>query len=176
MNINALINFLVINYIFLGVVFLIFPLIFIEISKPKDLLKGGLMILVGLFLLFERNTFNSNQIIIFYLNALLFYSFFFEACTNRWNQLLDKEKLKFKNLEVMIKKLLIFLDGFQMGLKTFFSNFKQLKLFEKTKTNKKWVRSSAQKDLATTDKESLNSSISKVGSTNSSKKDIISVD
>ena len=72
-------------YLIMGFFFLIIPLLFIKLGRPRDIIKSGFMILSGIFLLINKNTFNISIDLIFTLNAILIGVFFFENFSYRWN-------------------------------------------------------------------------------------------
>ena len=50
---NSLILFLAIFYILVGTIFLTVPIIYIELGRPKDLIKAFLNLLIGLVLIIK---------------------------------------------------------------------------------------------------------------------------
>tara|TARA_A100001035_G_C27577610_1_gene406051 strand:+ start:106 stop:546 length:441 start_codon:yes stop_codon:yes gene_type:complete len=95
-----LIVFLGSFYIFIGTIFLLVPLIYLELGRPKDLIKAFLNLLTGLILIIKNKTIDELFLVILFLITLIFVLYLVELFLSRWNQLTDKEK----------KKLLTFLE------------------------------------------------------------------
>ena len=53
---NNLISYLGIFYIVVGIIFLSVPIIYLELGKPKDLIKSFLNFLIGLILIIKNKT------------------------------------------------------------------------------------------------------------------------
>ncbi len=87
-------------YIFIGTIFLLVPLIYLELGRPKDLIKAFLNLLTGLILIIKNKTIDELFLVILFLITLIFVLYLVELFLSRWNQLTDKEK----------KKLLTFLE------------------------------------------------------------------
>ena len=87
-------------YIFIGTIFLLVPLIYLELGRPKDLIKAFLNLLAGLILIIKNKTIDELFLVILFLITLIFVLYLVELFLSRWNQLTDKEK----------KKLLTFLE------------------------------------------------------------------
>ena len=168
-----LIIYLSFFYFVFGFLYLIVPLIAIELSRPKDLIKGGLMILLGIFFIIKQNIFNSSFLIIFILNIILLGFFVIEVFLNRWNQLSDNEKMRFKNFSELSKKLLIFLDVLNLLFNKSILKFKEINSDKKYLPEKKWVRTIVNSKNEKSSKDLLDSNTLKIQSTNNSKEDII---
>tara|TARA_B100000945_G_scaffold107125_1_gene84855 strand:+ start:71 stop:667 length:597 start_codon:yes stop_codon:yes gene_type:complete len=168
-----LIIYLSFFYFVFGFLYLIVPLIAIELSRPKDLIKGGLMILLGIFFIIKQNIFNSSFLIIFILNIILLGFFVIEVFLNRWNQLSDNEKMRFKNISELSKKLLIFLDVLNLLFNKSILKFKEINSDKKYLPEKKWVRTIVNSKNEKSSKDLLDSNTLKIQSTNNSKEDII---
>ena len=90
-------------YIFIGTIFLIVPLIYLELGRPKDLIKAFLNLLIGFILIIKNATINASFFVIFLLITVLVLLYLIELFLFRWNQLTDIEKnklttfLEFKN-------------------------------------------------------------------------------
>ncbi|MBO6971070.1 MAG: hypothetical protein JJ840_02755 [Prochlorococcus marinus CUG1431] len=87
-------------YIFIGTIFLLVPLIYLELGRPKDLIKAFLNLLTGVILIIKNKTIDELFLVILFLITLIFVLYLVELFLSRWNQLTDKEK----------KKLLTFLE------------------------------------------------------------------
>jgi len=141
---KSLILFLSYLYLVIGVAYLFVPSIAIELGRPKDLLKGGLFILLAIFLLIKKNTFNGSELIILLFNNLICFILIAEINLSRWNSLSDNEKNSFKNFSLIKNKLLLFLDALKMGNKKSISRSLKNNSFDKNVDKRVWVRS--QKD------------------------------
>ncbi len=129
-------------YIFLGIIFLIVPLIYLELGRPKDLIKGGLNLIIGVILLLKERIFSPLDYLILILTSILIIFFALEICSMRWNQLTDNERNKLKTLVEFKKNISIICEA-TLLLKRNFSNILNLKRFGQTNKNlikKKWVR------------------------------------
>ena len=127
-------------YILVGISCLFIPIIFLELGRPRDLIKGGLILLIGAFILIKPNALNNFSFLVIFLNSLLLSLYISEVFSFRWNQLLDKEKKKLQNLFKITKFISNIFELVNQGLKYLLS-FK--KLFSGTKEDskeKKWVR------------------------------------
>ena len=69
---NSLIIYLGTFYILVGTIFLTVPIIYLELGKPKDLIKAFLNLLIGLILIIKHKT----------LDEPFFVIFFFFNCTS----------------------------------------------------------------------------------------------
>ena len=172
-NLIILIIYLSFFYFLFGLLYLIVPLIAIELARPKDLIKGGLMILLGIFFIIKQNIFNSSFLIIIILNIILLGFFVIEVFLNRWNQLSDNEKMGFKNIFELYKKLLIFLDVLNLLFNKSILKFKEINSDKKYLPEKKWVRTIVNTKNEKSSEDLLDSNNLKIQSTNNSKEDII---
>ena len=139
---NSLIFYLGIFYILVGAIFLTVPIIYLELGKPKDLIKAFLNLLVGLILIIKNKTINEPFFAIFLFLTVLVIFYLIELFLSRWYQLTDKEKkklitfLEFKNnfLKILESINLVFVDFAKP------SNFFNFGSNNKNTTQKKWVR------------------------------------
>ena len=129
-------------YILVGTIYLTVPLIYLELGKPKDLIRAFLNLLIGFILIIKNKTIDERFILIFFLFTLLVVFYLVELFSSRWNQLTDKEKKK-------LTTFLEFKNNFSKTLKAFnlvFGNFAKILNFfnfdsnNKNITQKKWVR------------------------------------
>ena len=75
---NSLIFYLGTFYILVGTIFLTVPIIYLELGKPKDLIKAFLNLLIGLILIIKHKTLDESFFVIFlFLTALVV--FYLEA-------------------------------------------------------------------------------------------------
>ena len=160
-------------YLIMGFFFLIIPLLFIKLGRPRDIIKSGFMILSGIFLLINKNTFNISIDLIFTLNAILIGVFFFENFSYRWNQLLDKEKYEIKSFNGFLHNFSLVFNIVKDGIKPLF--FKELfKIgLKKNNTQKKWIREKDINNKQIANQKTSKESISNLRTTNLSTEDII---
>ena len=139
---NSLIFYLGIFYILVGTIFLTVPIIYLELGKPKDLIKAFLNLLIGFILIIKNKTIDESFFVIFLLFTTLFVLYLVELFLSRWYQLTDNEKkklitfLEFKNnfLKILESINLVFGDFTKP------SNFFNFGSNNKNTTQKKWVR------------------------------------
>ena len=81
-------------YLLLGSLFLLVPLIYLELGRPKDLVKAFLNLLIGFILITKNKDFNNLSFAILLLITILVVFYLVEIFSFRWNQLTDKEKNK----------------------------------------------------------------------------------
>jgi len=139
---NNFIIYLGIFYILIGTIFLSVPIIYLELGKPKDLIKAFLNLLIGLILIIQNKTLDESFFVIFLFLTVLVIFYLVEIFLSRWYQLTDNEK----------KKLITFLEFKNNFLKIFesiklvFGDFKKPSNFfnfgskNKNSSQKKWVR------------------------------------
>ena len=129
-------------YVIVGTIFLIVPLIYLELGRPKDLIKSFLNLLIGFILIIKNNAFEKSFFLIFLLFTLLIVLYLAELFSSRWNQLTDKEKNKLTTFLEFKNNILKLLEAINLGVKNF---AKPLNLFNFGGNNqntspKKWVR------------------------------------
>ena len=139
---NSLIFYLGTFYILVGTIFLTVPIIYLELGKPKDLIKAFLNLLIGLILIIKNKTLDVSFFVIFFFLTVLVIFYLVELFLSRWYQLTDNEKkkiitfLEFKNnFSKLIKSINLVFDDFTKP-----SNFFNFGGSNKDKTQKKWVR------------------------------------
>ncbi len=139
---NSLIFYLGTFYILVGTIFLTVPIIYLELGKPKDLIKAFLNLLIGLILIIKNKTLNESFFVIFLFLTVLVIFYLVELFLSRWYQLTDKEK---KKLSTFLELKNNFLKIFE-SINLVFGDFKKPANFFnsdsdiKNKTQKKWVR------------------------------------
>tara|TARA_B100000902_G_C26808999_1_gene668253 strand:- start:96 stop:536 length:441 start_codon:yes stop_codon:yes gene_type:complete len=129
-------------FILFGIIFLIIPLIYIEVGRPKDLLKAGLNFIIGIIFIFKNRVFENSYPAIYFLLTLLISFYVVEIFTTRWNQFTYQEKNKLITLVELKNNLSKISEAISLGVKNFI-NFLNLFKFEKNNENinkKKWVR------------------------------------
>ena len=139
---NSLIFYLGTFYIVIGTIFLFVPIIYLELGKPKDLIKAFLNLLVGLILIIKNKTIDESFVVIFLLLTVIVVLYLAELFSNRWNQLTDKEKNKLTTFLELKNNLSKILEAINLGVKNF---TKPLNFFNLDSNNekikpKKWVR------------------------------------
>jgi len=139
---NSLIFYFGIFYILVGIIFLTVPIIYLELGKPKDLIKAFLNLLIGLILIIKNKSLDESFFVIFLFLTVLVIFYLVELFLSRWNQLTDTEKkklttfLEFKNnLSKILGSINLVLGDFTRG-----SNFFNFVRNNKNTTQKKWVR------------------------------------
>ena len=138
---NNLIFFLGIFYILVGTIFLTVPIIYLELGKPKDLIKAFLNLLIGLILIIKNKTINESLFVITFLLTALVVLYLIELFFSRWYQLTDKEKNKLATFLELKKNLSKILESINLGFGDFTkpSNFFNFGSNNKNTTQKKWV-------------------------------------
>ena len=129
-------------YILIGALFLIVPLIYLELGRPKDLIKAFLNLLVGFLLIIKNKTIDESFFVIFLLLTVLVIFYLIEIFLFRWNQLTDKEKNKLTTFVEFKNNFSKILEAINLGVRNF---AKPLNLFNFGSKNqntspKKWVR------------------------------------
>ena len=139
---NTFIVYLGYFYIIIGTIFLVVPLIYLELGKPKDLIKAFLNLLIGLILIIKNKTLDESFFVIFIFLTVLVIFYLVELFLSRWYQLTDKEKkklitfLEFKNnFWKILKSINLVFGDFTKP-----SNFFNFGSNNKNTTQKKWVR------------------------------------
>ncbi len=139
---NSSIFYLGTFYVLVGTIFLTVPIIYLELGKPKDLIKAFLNLLIGLILIIKNKTLDESFFVISLFLTVLVIFYLVELFSSRWYQLTDNEKkrlstfLEFKNnfLKILESTNLVFGDF----KKT--SNFFNFGSNIKNTTQKNWVR------------------------------------
>ena len=139
---NSLIFYLGIFYIVIGTIFLSVPIIYLELGKPKDLIKAFLNLLIGLILIIKNKTIDESFFVIFLLLSGLVIFYLLELFLSRWHQLTDNEKKKITTLLEFKKNFSKILEAINLGFGNFTkpSNFFNFGSNNKNITQKKWVR------------------------------------
>ena len=139
---NVLIVYLGSFYIVIGTIFLFVPLIYLELGKPKDLIKAFLNLLIGFILIIKNKILDESFFVIFLLLTLLVFLYVVELFLSRWYQLTDKEKNKLTTFLEFKNNLSKILEAINLGVGNFTKplNFFNLGSNNQNKTPKKWVR------------------------------------
>ena len=139
---NILIIYLGSFYILLGSIFLFIPLIYLEIGRPKDLIKAFLNLLIGIILIIKNNFFDNSFIAILLLVTALFIFYLVEIFSSRWNQLTDQEKSKLTTLVEFKKNISKISEAIALAVRNFKNSLNFFK-FDRNNENlhkKNWVR------------------------------------
>ncbi len=129
-------------YILLGSIFLFIPLIYLEVGRPKDLIKAFLNLLIGIILIIQNKFFDNSFILIYLVVTSLFVLYLVEIFSSRWNQLTDQEKSKLTTFMEFKKNLSKISEAISLAVKNFKNSLNFFK-FDRNNENlhkKKWVR------------------------------------
>ena len=129
-------------YLVVGTIFLLVPLIYLELGRPKDLIKSCLNLLIGFILIIKNKTLDESFLFIIVLYSALIFFYIAELFSSRWNQLTDKEKNKLTTFLQFKNNISKILEAINLGVK---NSAKTLNLFNFGSNNqnispKKWVR------------------------------------
>ena len=129
-------------YILIGILFVSVPIIYLELGKPKDLIKAFLNLLIGLILIIKNNTLDESFLVIFLFLTVLVIFYLAELFLSRWYQLTDSEKKKLTTFLEFKKNFSKILEAINLGFGNFMkpSNFFNFGNINKNTTQKKWVR------------------------------------
>ncbi len=138
---NSLIFYLGTFYILVGTIFLTVPIIYLELGKPKDLIRAFLNLLIGFILIIKNKTIDESFFVIFLFLTLLGIFYLVELFLSRWYQLTDNEKKKLTTFLEFRNNFLKILESINLvfGDLTKHSNFFNYGN-NKSTTQKKWVR------------------------------------
>ena len=139
---NSLIFYLGTFYVLIGTIFLTVPIIYLELGKPKDLIKAFLNLLIGLILIIKNKTLDESFFVIFLFLTVLVIFYLVELFLSRWYQLTDSEKKKLTTFLEFKKNFLKILEAINLGLGNFMkpSNLFNFGSNNKNTIQKKWVR------------------------------------
>ena len=142
-------------YIFFGIIFLFIPLIYIELGRPKDFLKAGLNLIIGMILILKNKVFDNLYSLVLFLITMLISYYMVEIFSVRWNQLTDSEKNKLKSTEEFKKNVIKLLEAISLLLRNFLNLINIFK-FDKNHENlinKKWVRNNKNAKILTSNEK-----------------------
>ena len=139
---NNLILFLGTFYILVGTIFLTVPIIYLELGKPKDLIKAFLNLVIGLILIIKNKTLDESFFVIFLSLTVLVIFYLVELFLSRWYQLTENEKKKLTTFLEFKNNFLKILESINLVFSDFTkpSNFFNFGSNNKNTTKKKWVR------------------------------------
>ena len=139
---NSLVVYFGSFYILIGTLFLLVPLIYLELGKPKDLIKAFLNLLVGYILIVKNKIIDESFFVILLLLTLILVLYLGELFLSRWNQLTDKEKNKLTTFLEFKNNFSKVLEAINLGFGNFSKpfNFFDFNRNNKNSSSKKWVR------------------------------------
>ena len=151
------------------------PLIYIELGRPRDFIKGGLNLFIGMLLIFKHNSFDTLYSYVFIVITTLLIFYVVEIFSIRWNQLTNQEKNKLKTLDELKKNLSIFLKSISLSIQYFLNSNNILKFGRKNEdlNKKKWVRNDENDNIVNSNKNNLLTLEMPKKATNQSTKDTI---
>tara|TARA_A100001035_G_C27425197_1_gene339057 strand:+ start:107 stop:556 length:450 start_codon:yes stop_codon:yes gene_type:complete len=139
---HSLIIYLGYFYLVIGTIFLSVPIIYLELGRPKDLIRALLNLLIGFTLIIKNKTIDESFFIIFFLITILIVLYLTELFFFRWSQLTENEKKKLTTFLEFKSNISKMLEAINLGVRNF---TKPLNLFNFGNNNqitnqKKWVR------------------------------------
>ena len=162
-------------YVFIGTIILLVPLIYIELGRPRDLIKASLNLIIGMLLLLKDKTLDITSTLILIFLSLIIIFYLVEIFSVRWNQLTDQEKNKIKTFTEFKKNISLFSKAISLvGIN--FLNFINISNINKNNKNlikKKWVRNDENGNILPSNPNKLITLEMPTKSSNSSKEDII---
>ena len=139
---NSFIVYLGFFYLLIGSFFLLVPLIYLELGRPKDLIKAFLNLSVGFILIIKNKIIDELFFVIFILFTILVVFYLMELFLSRWNQLTDKEKNKLITFYEFKKNFSKIFEAINLGFRNFTKDMIFLNFIRNNKKIglKKWVR------------------------------------
>nr|WP_075439245.1 hypothetical protein [Prochlorococcus marinus] len=139
---NSLIFYLGTFYILVGTIFLAVPIIYLELGKPKDLIRAFFNLLIGLILIIKNKTLDESFFVISLFFTVIVIFYLVELFLSRWYQLTDIEKKKLTTFLEFKNNFSKILESINLGFVDFTktSNFFNFGSDTKQSTQKKWVR------------------------------------
>ena len=139
---NSFIVYLGIFYLLVGSIFLLIPLLYLELGRPKDLVNAFLNLSIGFILILKNKIIDESLFVIFLLLTLVAILYLLELFLYRWNQLTDKEKNKLTTFLEFKKNLSKILEAINFGFRNFTKDINFLNFDGKNKkiSQKKLVR------------------------------------
>ncbi len=154
---------------------MLIPLTYIELSRPRDLVKASINLIIGMLLFVKNNVFNNLNSLILIPITTLFIFYLVEIFSIRWNQLTNNEKNKLKTLVELKKNVLTLIEAISLARKDFFNSNNILKFGRKNENlnKKKWVRNGENDNINSSNKNNLLTLEMSKKTTVQSKKDTI---
>ena len=139
---NNLIVCLGFFYIVVGTIFLFVPITYLELGRPKDLIKAFLNLLIGFVLIIKNKTIDGSFFLISLFLTLLVFLYVVELFLSRWYQLTENEKNKLTTFLEFKNNLLKLLEAINLGVSNFANplNFFNFGSNNQNINPKKWVR------------------------------------
>ena len=139
---NNLVFYLGIFYIVIGTIFLSVPIIYLELGKPKDLIKAFFNLLIGLVLIIKNKTIDETFFVILLFLTILVIFYLIELFLSRWYQLTDIEKKKLITFLEFKNNFSKILEAINLGVSKLVKslNFFNFDSNSQNKAPKKWVR------------------------------------
>ena len=144
-------------YLVFGIIFLLIPLLYIELGRPRDFLKASINLSVGMFLLIKHNFFDRLYSSILIALTILLTFYLLEIFSIRWNQLTNQEKNKLKSIVELKKNVSKLMEAISLARKDFFNSKNFLK-FGKNNDNlnkKEWVRNGENDNINNSNQKNL---------------------
>ena len=138
-----------------GILFLLIPLIYIELGRPKDLIKSGFNFVIGMLLLIKQNSFDRLYSSILFVITTLVIFYLVEIYFIRWKQLTKREKNKLKTIVEFKKNVSKFIEAISLARKDLLNLKNILKFGTKNVqlNEKKWVRNGENDSIITSNKK-----------------------
>ena len=154
---------------------MLIPLLYIELGRPRDLIKAGINLVIGMLLLFKGNVFDRLYSSILIALTILFIFYLVEIFSIRWNQLTNQEKNKLKTIVELKKNVLILIEALSLATKDFnnSNNFLKFGRNNENLNKKKWVRNGENDNINNSNKNNLQIVEMSKKATIQSKKDTI---
>ena len=134
-------------FVFVGFLILAFPLMLVELSRPRDWLMGGLFLFLGLFLLVENDLFRGSINLLVISMAILYGKMLLEIIQTRWYQLSFEEKKRIGSFQRWFESFKQLGQSFALLGKVFLNFFTGFTTkSEKPLKEKKWVHPELKED------------------------------
>ena len=148
---------------------------YIELSRPRDLIKAALNLVIGMLLLVKKNIFDNSYSLILSFISILFIFYLLEILSIRWNQLTNKEKNKLKTVVELKKNVSKIIEAIFLARNDFFNSINILKYGRNNENlnKKKWVRNTENDNIINSNKNNLKTLEMQKKATNHSEKDTI---
>ena len=129
-------------FILIGIIFLFVPIIYLELGRPKDLIKAFLNLVIGFILIIKNKTIDEPIFMFFLLLTVLIVFYLYELFLSRWNQLTEKEKNKLSTFLEFKNNLYKIYEAINLGARNFAKplNFLNFNSNNQNIKPKKWVR------------------------------------
>ncbi len=145
---NMIISFFGYIFFFVGLLILALPLIFVELSRPRDWLMGGLFLFLGFFLLVENDLLRGSINLFVIAMVSLYGKMMLEIIQARWYQLSFEEKKRIVSFERWFESFKELGQIFALlgnGFLNFFKSF--MTQSEKPLKEKKWVHPELKEEI-----------------------------